>query len=129
MNVLHSVVGKYGSIACMKRDRGMPRIVSVPQLILLTIALFALSPDAFSQTLAVRIDKLVAQKAGGALAQPADDAEFLRRVYLDLAGRIPSADEARAFLDNAAAGKRQQLVDQLLAGPGYPRRMQELLHV
>jgi hypothetical protein len=48
-----------------------------------------------------------------------DDAEFLRRVYLDLAGRIPSAGEARRFLDDKATDKRQRLVDALLDSPTY----------
>ncbi len=77
-----------------------------------------------------QIDQLMEKKAngspGGALA---DDAEFLRRIYLDLAGRIPSTEEARAFLQDKAADKRVQLIDNLLAGPDYPRRMQELFHV
>jgi hypothetical protein len=52
-------------------------------------------------------------------APPADDAEFLRRVYLDLAGRIPSAGEARRFLDDKKPDKRQQLVEDLLGGPAH----------
>jgi hypothetical protein len=52
-------------------------------------------------------------------APPADDAEFVRRVYLDLAGRIPSVHEARDFLDDKAADKRLRLVQRLLAGPRY----------
>ena len=59
----------------------------------------------------------------------ADDAEFLRRAWLDLAGRIPSANEARAFLADTAADKREKLIDKLLKSAGYPRRMQELFHV
>ena len=53
-------------------------------------------------------------------APPASDAEFLRRVTLDIAGRIPSVAEARAFLDDPSPGKRRALVERLLAGPGYP---------
>jgi hypothetical protein len=52
-------------------------------------------------------------------APPASDAEFLRRVYLDLAGRIPSATEARQFLDDPRPDKRQRVIDRLLAGPTY----------
>jgi len=50
---------------------------------------------------------------------PASDAEFMRRVYLDLVGTIPTADEAAAFLKDAAADKRSRLIDQLLADPRY----------
>jgi hypothetical protein len=52
-------------------------------------------------------------------AAPADDAEFLRRVYLDVAGRIPGATEARQFLDDKRPDKRQRLVEQLLGSPHY----------
>jgi Protein of unknown function (DUF1553)/Protein of unknown function (DUF1549) len=52
-------------------------------------------------------------------AQPADDAEFLRRVYLDLAGRIPAVQEVREFLRNQNPDKRRELVDRLLEGSGY----------
>ena len=55
---------------------------------------------------------------GGAGAR-ADDAEFLRRVYLDLAGRVPSVAEARKFLDDRRPDKRARLVEQLLGGSRY----------
>jgi hypothetical protein len=68
----------------------------------------------FDQQLAAR------QKAAGVRPAPlADDAEFLRRVFLDVAGRIPSADEARAFLADPAKDKREQLVTRLLKDPGH----------
>jgi hypothetical protein len=44
-----------------------------------------------------------------------DDAEFLRRVYLDLVGMIPTADQAAAFLNSKEPNKRAKLVDHLLA--------------
>ncbi len=52
-------------------------------------------------------------------APPAPDAEFVRRVYLDLAGRIPSVTEVRQFLDDKRPDKRRRLVEQLLQGPRY----------
>src|SRR5262245_792728 len=42
------------------------------------------------------------------------DAEFLRRAYLDTIGTLPTADEARTFLNDQAADKRDQLIDSLL---------------
>src|SRR5438128_11628429 len=79
-------------------------------------------------TLHERIDRAIAshesfpkQPAG-----PASDAEFLRRIYLDLTGVIPSADEARAFLKDANPNKRPQLIDRLLASAGYARHMQNV---
>ncbi|MCH8047821.1 MAG: DUF1549 domain-containing protein [Planctomycetes bacterium] len=76
-----------------------------------------------------QIDRAVAKRAGGPLAGPASDAEFMRRVYLDLSGTIPTSAEARSFLADKNSAKRQKLVDRLLAGPNYARRMQEALSV
>src|SRR5262245_29535140 len=53
-------------------------------------------------------------------APPADDAAFLRRIYLHLAGRIPSVEEVQKFLDDKAPDKRVQAVEKLLAGHRYP---------
>jgi len=72
--------------------------------------------------LSEKIDRRIAERWTEAKVTPAplaDDAEFLRRVYLDLAGRIPSVAEARAFLADNRPDKRARLVEQLLAGPGY----------
>jgi Protein of unknown function (DUF1549)/Protein of unknown function (DUF1553) len=79
-----------------------------------------------------RIDELVAAKAkteGWAVAKVADDAEFLRRVWLDFAGTIPSADDARAFLNDKAPDKRAKLIDTLLASDRYARRMRDLFNI
>ncbi|MBA4064057.1 MAG: hypothetical protein C0501_10160 [Isosphaera sp.] len=52
-------------------------------------------------------------------ADPAGDAEFVRRVYLDLVGRAPKVAETRAFLDDPSPNKRAALVDRLMTLPGY----------
>lgn len=49
----------------------------------------------------------------------ASDAEFLRRVYLDIAGITPNYDEAKAFLDDQASDKRAKLIDRLLDHSRY----------
>jgi hypothetical protein len=49
----------------------------------------------------------------------ADDATFIRRVTLDLAGRLPNADETTAFLADKSAAKRDALIDRLLASGDY----------
>ncbi len=54
---------------------------------------------------------------------PATDEEFLRRIYLDAAGRIPTAKEADAFLASAAPDKRAKLIDDLVFSPGYSMQM------
>jgi hypothetical protein len=70
-----------------------------------------------------------AAKAGVVAAPPADDAEFLRRVYLDLVGVIPSADETRAFLADKDPQKRTKRIDKLLADDRFPKRIAEALTV
>lgn len=48
-----------------------------------------------------------------------DDATFLRRITLDIAGRLPTEEESRVFLANTAADKRDQVIDNLLSSPEY----------
>jgi hypothetical protein len=77
----------------------------------------------------LRIDQLIAAGAGSSLAAQSSDAEFCRRAYLDLAGRIPSLEEARAFLADRDAEKRTKLIDRLLASDDHVRRLSQALHV
>jgi hypothetical protein len=62
-------------------------------------------------------------------AGPSSDAEFLRRIHLDLTGTIPTAAEARAFLKDASPGKRQRLIDHLLGSPEHARHLATVLDV
>ena len=52
-------------------------------------------------------------------SEPALDHTFLRRVFIDIIGRVPTADEAKQFLDDPSPNKREVLVDHLLAQPDY----------
>lgn len=81
------------------------------------------------ESLHERIDVLIEQAAGGRVAPIADDAEFLRRITLDLIGRIPTVTETREFLADSATEKRVILIDRLLASPEYARRMRDAWHV
>jgi len=68
------------------------------------------------------IDRLVLarlEKLGIRPARLCSDEVFLRRVYLDVIGTLPSLDEARAFLADRDPGKRQKLIDELLAREEY----------
>ncbi|WP_148599000.1 DUF1549 and DUF1553 domain-containing protein [Aquisphaera giovannonii] len=70
------------------------------------------------------LDRLLEQSwksAGVTPARPATDEEYLRRVYLDVLGRIPSVAEARAFLLTKEPDRREKLVDSLLEHPDYPK--------
>jgi hypothetical protein len=60
------------------------------------------------------------QKHDVRAAPAADDAEFLRRVTLDLAGRIPTLSETEAFLADSAPDKRAKRIEALLAGREMP---------
>lgn len=52
-------------------------------------------------------------------APAADDAEFLRRVTLDLTGTVPAADEVAAFLSSKAPDKRRAMIDALMESPAF----------
>src|SRR5687768_11453718 len=69
-----------------------------------------------AQPLHELIDRRLAKVAGFEPSR-CSDADFLRRVSLDLTGMPPTADEARAFLADSSPDKRQRLVDRLFASP------------
>jgi hypothetical protein len=52
----------------------------------------------------------------------ADDAEWLRRVYLDIVGHIPPVEELEAFMSDKSKSKRSEVIDRLLDDPGYVRQ-------
>ncbi len=71
-----------------------------------------------------RIDELVAAKWERMKIEPSgvcNDADFLRRVYLDLAGTPPSAEEVRAFLADTTPmrAKRDAIIDKLIGSPDF----------
>lgn len=63
------------------------------------------------------IDELVRQRLEAADLEESEEVtgeEFIRRVYLDLLGRLPTADEAQQFLSNKLPTSRRELIDRLL---------------
>ena len=76
-----------------------------------------------------RIDRHVAAGQVGPLAGQASDGEFIRRLHLDLTGRIPSSTAARDFIDDKSATKRRAAIDALLASPEYARHMATVFDV
>ena len=56
------------------------------------------------------------------------DAEFIRRVYLDLTGLPPQPEEVRAFLADTRPTqvKRDELIDKLVGSPDYVEHVQPL---
>jgi hypothetical protein len=74
------------------------------------------------ETAASWVDRYVGDaliKAGQKPNLPAGDFVFLRRIYLDGVGRIPTDDEASSFLKNKDPEKRRKLIDKLLLSDGY----------
>lgn len=68
------------------------------------------------------IDELVFKKLkviGMPPSEMADDATFLRRVTIDVAGRLPGADETKQFLSDKREDKRERCIDRLLESPDY----------
>jgi hypothetical protein len=79
-----------------------------------------------------RIDQLIAAAVpdfAKHAAGPCSDEEFLRRIYLDLTGTIPPAEQARAFLQNPSPDKRSKLIDRLLASPECARHLATVFDV
>jgi hypothetical protein len=79
--------------------------------------------DAPQFALHERIDQLIEQGRVGPAAAICSDADFVRRVWLDLAGMIPPPDAVREFLADESSDKRVRLIDQLLASPQFNRHM------
>jgi hypothetical protein len=61
------------------------------------------------------------QATGTQPAPRSSDEEFVRRLYLDLAGRIPATSESLAFFENSSPSKRAELVEELLDSPASVR--------
>lgn len=86
----------------------------------LSSVVLAKGPD--TTTAARAIDSILAkdwEKAKVKGNPAADDNTFVRRIYLDIIGRIPTTREAEAFLSDKATDKRAKLIDKLLASEGY----------
>lgn len=102
----------------------MPKMTWALALILVADAGYAQKPKPISNVFetSVRptgdsaIDRIVVRKLASLDIHPAlcSDAVFVRRVYLDVIGTLPTSNEAREFLDNKNKAKRRQLIDRLL---------------
>lgn len=79
--------------------------------------------DSYTKASARQIDTLLAgtlKKNGfNSFNDPLPDDLFVRRVYLDIIGRIPTREEFLAFAENARPDKREALIDELLLSPGF----------
>ncbi len=101
-----------------------PEAIMRPFLAVLgfTLAASASAAPPDQQKLADRIDSHLDSRMKAASAKPApqaDDAEFLRRAYLDITGRIPAPRDVYDFLADSDPNKRAKLIDELLESPRY----------
>lgn len=74
---------------------------------------------AMAKSIDALIDAEIAKVPGLKVKPKTKDEQFLRRVYLDLAGRIPTLEEAGEFLGTKKSGKREALVKKLLNSEAY----------
>jgi hypothetical protein len=79
--------------------------------------------------LARHIDKLISKRLQADkidISPRCDDAEFVRRVHLDIIGTVPTMERTVAFLDSKEPDKRAKLVDELLASKDYGKHMSDV---
>ena len=93
------------------------------------ICIMLLSPAVAESPLHEQIDRAVSKYQALSNESLATAAEFQRRVYLDLLGTIPSAQETRSCLDDGAADKREQLVNRIIADPRLNHRLANVFDV
>ncbi|MFT5526126.1 MAG: hypothetical protein ACI9HK_004099, partial [Pirellulaceae bacterium] len=77
----------------------------------------------------VRIDKSVAELYPGSETPLCTDAEFVRRVYLDLIGTIPTVEQTKQFITDANAAKRQLLIDSLIQSGAHKRHLVHIFDI
>src|SRR5262245_42776484 len=103
------------------RPAGLPMgrqfVLAAAALLATSFAIFADEELLTPQQLAAKIDQHLPSRWAVEEIQPAptaSDSEFVRRVYLDLIGRIPRVAETREFLSDPSPDKRAQLIDRLM---------------
>ncbi len=86
-----------------------------------------------SPALAEPIDRLIDDEVreqhdrlGQQWRPPCSDEAFVRRLYLDLAGTVPTPEQVREFLDDPSADKRNHLIDRLLQAPSFGVRLADM---
>lgn len=114
-----------GTITCV--GKGDTHVVAfydngvVPVAVMLPVS-DRVGPNFPEVSATTKVDDLVLHKLKKIGVVPSDvctDAEFLRRVSLDVTGQLPTADEVKAFLADTSADKRSRKIDELLARPAF----------
>ena len=108
----------------------MIRLINISQLLMLALVFVLGRSDAAELSLHEKIDAIIdAKNKGRVVSAQSDDYEFVRRVYLDFAGRIPTVSEVDLFVANKAADKRRSLIEQLVNSPAYAKQMANTFHI
>ncbi|WP_145048140.1 DUF1549 domain-containing protein [Lignipirellula cremea] len=100
-------------------DAGLPTVSALHKNV---DSLLSINQQHEPQEVARTIDRHIDAFLAAAKLAPAgrsDDVEFMRRLYLDLTGRTPTAEQAIEFLESNEPNKREMLIDQLLARPEF----------
>ncbi len=114
--------GKQPAAAAKPPQSKLPAPVRQPSSTQMEVTPVNASGRSEAAVSAGEIDFLVEAKLRDLGLQPnpiASDEVFLRRVYLDVVGRIPSLEETKKFLDSTEPQKREDLIDELLSSPDY----------
>lgn len=77
-----------------------------------------------------KIDAAILERLAREKIRPApraDHSRLVRRLYLDVLGRIPTADETRAYLDDSSPDKHHRLIDSLVTHPEFPTAWRKFL--
>ena len=109
-----SMLGPPGDVAVMVRYQG--QVAAFRATVPLGAPVDLLPPEKNY------VDRLVFKKLKALGLPPSEtstDSEFLRRVTIDIAGRIPTLEEAETFLADKDSKKRERLIDRLLDSPDY----------
>ncbi|MGH2574313.1 MAG: DUF1549 and DUF1553 domain-containing protein [Ignavibacteria bacterium] len=75
------------------------------------------------------IDKLIEKKWNESKLKPSEkttDEEFIRRIYVDLTGRIPNAEEVNSFLEDKSSKKREDKINELLDSKEFGQNMADI---
>jgi hypothetical protein len=115
-------VKKCAKIGVGYAEHAMRSLALLPLLALAFAAHAAPSPKDAAQ----KLDSILQadwKKANLQGNPAADDNTFVRRIYLDVIGRIPTTREAEAFITSKEADKRAKLIDKLLGSEAYVQHM------
>jgi uncharacterized protein DUF1549/uncharacterized protein DUF1553 len=106
-------------------------ILTVYLLFVLFLALLlALTSYSYESNLSTKdIDKLIKERWDENKLKPSEqssDEEFIRRLYLDVSGRVPTTDEVKTFLNDDSSEKRKNKIDELLNSEEFGQNMADI---